>query len=34
VIRETARDPYAVYGKMTQSQAEDLFKPPNGRFYP
>ena len=34
VIRETARDPYAVYGKMTQTQAEGLFQPPNGRFYP
>jgi cytochrome bd-type quinol oxidase subunit 1 len=34
VIRETARDPFAIYGRMTQSQAEDLFRPPSGRFYP
>jgi cytochrome bd-type quinol oxidase subunit 1 len=34
VIRETARDPYAVYGRMTQTQAEGLFQPPSDRFYP
>lgn len=34
VVRETARDPYAVYGAMTQGQAQGLFQAPNGRFYP
>lgn len=34
VIRETARNPYAVYGRMTQTQAQNLFQLPSGRFFP
>jgi cytochrome bd-type quinol oxidase subunit 1 len=34
VIRESARGPYAIYGRMTQAQAQDLFQAPSGRFYP
>ncbi len=34
VIRETARGPYAIYGKMTQAQAQNLFQPPHRGFYP
>ncbi|HZU15435.1 MAG TPA: cytochrome ubiquinol oxidase subunit I [Candidatus Dormibacteraeota bacterium] len=34
VIRETARGPYAVYGRMTQAQAQNLFQPPHRGFYP
>jgi Cytochrome bd terminal oxidase subunit I len=37
VIRETTKDAgsgYAVYGMETQSRGQDIFKAPNGRWYP
>ncbi len=34
VIRETARNPWVVYGQITQGAAQNLYRPPSPTFYP